>query len=317
VRVCVIAGGVGAARLLHGMQDAVAPADLTAVVNVADDEQIFGLAVSPDLDTVVYTCAEAIDTDRGWGLRDETWRAMESLRRYSRAAGRPDIGWFNLGDQDLGTHMWRTTRLAQGAALSEVTTEIARAWGLGFTVLPVTDHRVATRLRTVDGDELAFQEYFVRDHHDVAVDRVRFVGADLAAPAPGVVEAIDSADVVVIAPSNPVVSIGPVLAVPGVREAVVAARERCVAVSPIIGGRALKGPADRLLAELGGEPTARGVAEWYQEVASAIVVDHEDEALAPAIEELGLRCHVTATVMTDRQAAARLARDCIAVATMA
>jgi LPPG:FO 2-phospho-L-lactate transferase len=317
VRVCVIAGGVGAARLLHGMQDVVSSTELTAVVNVADDDRICGLAVSPDLDTVVYTCAEAIDPDRGWGLRDETWLAMEGLRRYTEAAGRSDVGWFNLGDRDLGTHLWRTTRLAEGAALSEVTAEIAHAWGLGFRVLPVTDDLVSTRLRTVDRRELAFQEYFVRDQHDVSVDRVRFVGAEAAAPAPGVIAAIESADAVVIAPSNPVVSIGPVLAVPGVSEALTAARERCVAVSPIIGGRALKGPADRLLAELGGESSARGVAEWYREVASAIVVDHEDAALAPAIEEVGLRCHVTATVMTDRHAAARLARDCIATVTVA
>ncbi len=313
----MIAGGVGAARLLRGFQDVEAATELTAVVNVADDERICGLAVSPDLDTVVYTCAEAIDPERGWGLRDETWRAMDELRRYAASAERPDIGWFSLGDRDLGTHLWRTTRLAEGAALSEVTTEIAAAWGLGFAVLPVTDDPLATRLLTVDGDELSFQEYFVREQHGVPVAEVRFVGAEAATPAPGVLEAIDGADLVVIAPSNPVVSIGPVFAVPGIRDAVVAARDRCVAVSPIIGGRALKGPADRLLAELGGEPSARGVAEWYREVCSTLLVDEVDADLAPAIEELGVRCHVTSTVMTDRAAAARLGRDCIAAATLA
>ncbi len=310
MQVCVIAGGVGAARLLRGLQD-VEAVELTAVVNVGDDERICGLAVSPDLDTVVYTCAEAIDPGRGWGLRDETWRAMDELRRYAASAERPDIGWFSLGDRDLGTHLWRTSRLAEGAALSEVTAEIAATWGIGFRVLPVTDDLLATRLRTVDGQELAFQEYFVREQHGVPIAEVRFVGAESATPAPGVIEAIEGADVVVIAPSNPVVSIGPVLAVPGVREAVTAARDRCVAVSPIIGGRALKGPADRLLTELGSEPSARGVAEWYRDVCATLLVDEVDAALAPAIEELGVRCRVTSTVMTDRAAAARLGRACI------
>ncbi|MBK5223753.1 MAG: 2-phospho-L-lactate transferase, partial [Acidimicrobiia bacterium] len=239
MNVAVLAGGVGAARFLGGLVDVVEPPDITVVANVADDIELHGLRISPDLDTVTYTLAGATDAERGWGLAGETWQAMEGLRRYG------GVDWFNLGDRDLGTHLYRTQRLADGATLTEVTGEIARAWGLALRLLPVTEDPVRTMVTVVDEGEIGFQEYFVRRHHDVAVTAVRFAGITAAAPAPGVLDALGSADVVVIAPSNPIVSIGPVIAVPGVRDAVAARRDHVVAISPIVGGKALKGPADR------------------------------------------------------------------------
>ncbi len=284
--------------------------ELTAIVNVADDDVISGLAISPDLDTVTYTCAEAIDPDRGWGLADESWRAMETQRRYTESAGRTDVGWFNLGDRDLGTHLYRTARLAQGATLSEVTSEIAAAWGLGMRVLPASDDRLATRLVSSEGD-LSFQDYFVRLQHGVVVESVRFVGAEDARPAPGVLEAIADASAIVIAPSNPIVSVGPVLAVPGIREALARRRDRVVAISGIIGGKALKGPADRLLVELGHESSAVGVARLYADIAGVLLVDTVDEALVPEVEALGVRCVATSSIMRDRSDAAALTRACL------
>jgi len=308
MRITTLAGGVGAAKMLRGIAAAFPTDHVTALVNVADDERLHGLAISPDLDTVVYTLAEAIDPERGWGLAGESWTAMASVRRYSDHTGRDDIGWFQLGDRDLGTHMFRTTRLAEGSPLSEVTAEICGAWGVTVEVIPVSDDRVATRVSTVDHGDLAFQDYFVRLHHDVAATDIAFDGAADARPAPGVIEAIGSADVVVIAPSNPIVSIGPVLAVPGIADAVRARRANTVAVSPIIGGKALKGPADRLLAELGHEVSVVGVARIYADLASVLVIDEVDRGLADAVEATGVRCVVAPTIMSDRERAADLAR---------
>ncbi|MBK6669255.1 MAG: 2-phospho-L-lactate transferase [Actinobacteria bacterium] len=309
--IVTLAGGVGAARMLSGLAAAFDPAHLAAIVNVADDDRLHGLAISPDLDTVTYTLAGAIDPDRGWGLRSETWQAIESLRAYGTANGDPELGWFSLGDQDLGTHLYRTTRLAAGVPLSTVTGEIARRWGVGVRLIPVTDDRLATVIEPVGGGELTFQEYFVRSHHDIDVAAIRFVGADTARPAPGTVELLATAEVVVIAPSNPIVSIGPILAVPGMRAAVEAARDRTVAVSPIVGGRALKGPADRLLASLGHEPSAVGVARLYRDLAAVLVIDEVDAALAPAVEAAGMQCVVTSTVMSTPEIAAALARTTV------
>ncbi len=306
--VAVLCGGVGAARLLTGMVRAVPPADVTAIVNVADDMVLHGLAISPDLDTVVYTVAGAIDPERGWGLRDESWQAMASLERYGGAT------WFGLGDRDLGTHLYRTQRASEGAALSTVTAEIARAWGLELAVVPVTDDPVRTMLTlAVDsgaddrsGEEVAFQDYFVARQHAVPVTSVRFAGAEAAAPAPGVLEALTGADTVVVAPSNPIVSIGPVLAVPGVRDAVAARRDSVVAISPIVGGKALKGPADRLLRELGHDDSVVGVARLYAPFAGTLVVDTADAEHADAVRAAGLRCVVTDTIMRDPDAASAL-----------
>jgi LPPG:FO 2-phospho-L-lactate transferase len=284
----------------------LSPAEITAVVNVGDDVELHGLHISPDLDTVTYTVAGAIDPERGWGLAGETWHAMEALRRYPQARS-----WFNLGDRDLATHLYRTDRLRRGALLSTVTAEIADAWGLGLRLLPASDDPLRTRVTVPDG-EIDFQEYFVHRQHDVAVSAVRFDGADAAAPAPGVLDAIDGAQRIVIAPSNPIVSIAPVLAVPGVRAAVEARRPDVVAVSPIVAGAALKGPADRLLRELGHESSVVGIARIYASVAATLVVDEADADLASAVEAEGLRCVVAPTIMRGPDEAAALARTVLA-----
>lgn len=299
--VAVLCGGVGAARLLAGMVRAVPPAEVTAIVNVGDDMVLHGLAISPDIDTVVYTVAGAIDPERGWGLRDETWQAMAALERYGGQT------WFSLGDRDLGTHLYRTQRLAEGASLSTVTAEIARAWGLDLAVVPVSDDPVRTMMTlAATGEETSFQDYFVARRHAEPVAAVRVAGAAEAAPAPGVVEAIAAADRMVVAPSNPIVSIGPVMAVPGVREAVTARRDAVVAISPLVGGRALKGPADRLLRELGHDDSVVGVARLYAPFACTLVVDTADAEHADAVRAAGLRCVVTDTIMRDPDAAAAL-----------
>jgi LPPG:FO 2-phospho-L-lactate transferase len=307
VTVSVLCGGVGAARLLAGLVRAVPPGGATAIVNTGDDMVLHGLAISPDLDTVVYTVAGAIDPERGWGLRDESWQAMATLERYGGAT------WFGLGDRDLGTHLYRTQRLAEGAALSTVTAEIARAWGLELAVVPVTDDPVRTMLTLAGpdgepGEEIAFQDYFVARRHAVPVASVRVAGAEASAPAPGVLDALAAADAVIVAPSNPIVSIGPVLAVPGVREAVTARRESVVAISPIVGGKALKGPADRLLRELGHDDSVAGVARLYAPFAGTLVIDHADAAHADAVRAAGLRCVVTDTIMRDPDAASALCK---------
>lgn len=318
-RVTVICGGVGAARFLRGLVQVVDPGGVTAVVNVGDDSVLHGLEISPDLDTITYTLAGAIDPGRGWGLVDETWQAMEQVRRYAASAGidahdevgNDAAGWFSLGDRDLGTHLYRTSRRRAGATLSQVTAEIARAWGLELSILPVSDDPVRTRLTTTDGADLSFQEYFVREQHGVAVRAVHVDGAEHATPASGVLDAVADADVVVIAPSNPVVSIDPVLAVPGVRDAVVSARERTVAISPIVGGAALKGPADRLLRELGHEASVTSIARWYAPVASALVIDEVDAPLRDAVDAEGLRAVVAPTIMSGPAEAAALAQRCL------
>ena len=250
-----LAGGVGAARFLSGVLDVLSPADVVAVVNTGDDVVLHGLHVSPDLDTVLYTLAGAVNPDTGWGLAGESWTAMEALERYG------GLTWFRLGDRDLATHLYRTQRLRDGISLSQVTAEVARAWGVEACLLPMSDDPVETRVDVVGEGEVGFQEYFVRRRHAVVASGVRFEGAERARPAPGVLEALATASTIVICPSNPILSIAPILAVPGIREAVTARRRDTVAVSPIVAGAALKGPADRLLTELGHEASVVGVAQ--------------------------------------------------------
>jgi LPPG:FO 2-phospho-L-lactate transferase len=303
--VAVLAGGVGAARLLSGLVRVVPPADVTAVVNTGDDMVMHGLTISPDIDTVTYTVAGAIDPERGWGLRDETWHAMEALGRY----GGPT--WFSLGDRDLATHLYRTGRLAEGAGLAEVTAEIASAWELEMRLLPVTEQPLRTMVTLAGspsetGAEVSFQDYFVRQAHSVPVAAIRFAGADESRPSPGVLDAIASAATVIVAPSNPIVSIGPVLAVPGVRSAVESRRDVVVAVSPLVGGRALKGPADRMLRELGHEDSVVGIARLYAPFAGTLVIDSADAERADDVRAAGLRCVVTDTIMRDPMVAAQL-----------
>ena len=304
--IVALAGGVGAARMLRGLVAAVDPASVVAVVNTGDDVVLHGLHVSPDLDTVTYTLSGAINDETGWGLVGETWAAMDALERYG--AG---LTWFRLGDRDLATHLYRTHRLQQGVPLSTVTAEIVAAWNLRLRLLPMTDDRVETRIDVVDEGEIGFQEYFVGRRHAVPVRGVRYAGADAARPAPGVLAALEAAESVLICPSNPILSIAPVLAVPGVRAAVEKRREETIAVSPIVAGAAIKGPADRLLVELGHQSSVVGVARLYAPLASALVVDESDAGLAAAVEAEGMRCVVAPTVMHGPAEAEALARVCL------
>lgn len=308
-RIAVISGGVGAARFLRALISAVDPDRIDAVVNTGDDTVLHGLSISPDLDTVTYTLANAIDPVRGWGLVDETWTAMAALERYVEV--RPDGSsaaprWFGLGDQDLATHFYRTARLAEGATLTEVTEEIRQAWAVPIRLIPMSDERCSTMVTLADDDtEVSFQDYFVRLHHSVPVSAVRFDGeAGLGA---GAREAIASASVVMIAPSNPLVSIGPIRSLPGAEELLASRRDDCVAISPIVGGAALKGPADRMLTELGHEPTVVGVARLYAPIASVLVIDPADAALADAVEAEGLTCVIQPSIMSEPQVAHDLA----------
>ena len=305
--ITVLAGGVGAARFLAGLVQVVPPADIVAIVNTGDDTTMHGLRICPDLDTVTYTLAGAVNPETGWGLVGETWQAMESLRAYDASRA-----WFNLGDQDIGTHLFRTGLLAEGASLTEVTQRITARWGLGLRLLPMTDDEVATRFEVAGEGEIGFQDYFVGRHHEVAVSSVRFAGIEAAMPGDGVLDALLSSERIVIAPSNPIVSIGPVLAVPGIREAVAKRRDDVVAVSPIIAGAALKGPADRLLVELGHEASVVGVARMYADVAATLIVDTADAALAADVEAAGMRCVVAPTIMHGPAEAAELARSTLA-----
>lgn len=304
-----LAGGVGAARLLAGIVQVVDPESVTAVVNTADDMVLHGLHVSPDVDTVTYTLAEMDNKETGWGVAGETWAVMTELEVLGGEH------WFRLGDRDLATHLYRTQRLHEGASLSQVTGELARARGVRVRLLPMSDDPVRTRLCLAEpagglpvGTEVAFQDYFVRFRHAVAVRALRFAGAASARPAPGVLDALAEADRIVICPSNPLVSVGPVLAVPGIRPALAARRDDVVAVSPIVAGAALKGPADRLLVELGHESSVVGVARLYAEVAGTLVLDEADAHLAPKVEGEGLRAVVAPTVMSTPARAAALAQ---------
>ena len=310
MKVTVLCGGVGAARFLRGLLARVPARDVAAIVNTGDDTELHGLSISPDVDTIVYTLAGAIDADRGWGLDGESWHAMEALARYAdvRPAGSAAAPtWFNLGDRDLATHFYRTARLAEGATATQVTAEIARAWQLGLSLLPMTDDRFRTLVVLADtGEEVSFQDYFVRLRHSVPVAGVRFehTGAALTDDAR---RALAAAAAVVIAPSNPVVSIGPIRALPGVDDLLATRRDTVVAVSPIVAGSAVKGPADRMLAELGVEPSVVGVAELYAPIASVLVIDPADADLAGRVEAAGMRCVVTPTVMSQPGVAGRLA----------
>ncbi len=311
--IVVVSGGVGAARFLRGLMDVADHERITAVVNTGDDTVLHGLDISPDLDTITYTLGGAIDPERGWGLVDETWRAMAALDRYA-AVRPPDSSaapqWFNLGDQDLATHFYRTARLAEGATLTAVTDEIVRAWNLGISVIPMSDDRCSTIVTLADPAgrpaEVSFQDYFVRLRHSVPVSSVRFDGdAELSHTAR---DALSSAGTIVIAPSNPIVSIGPMRSLPGVDALLGSGRERTVAVSPIVGGAALKGPADRMMTELGHEASVVGVARLYADIAAVLVIDPVDAHLAAAVESTGMRCVITPSIMSSPEIAAELAR---------
>ena len=299
--ISVLSGGVGAARLLTALRANLPGLELEAIVNVGDDLVLHGLTICPDLDTITYTLAGLNNEVTGWGLTGESWRVMDELESLGGAA------WFRLGDRDLATHLYRTQRLAEGATKSEVARELAARHGVGVRLLPVSDDPLATFLDTEVG-ELSFQEYFVGRRHAVAVRAIRVEGAAGATAAPGVLASLDAATRIVIAPSNPLLSIGPILAVAPVRDRLAARREDVIAVSPIVGGAALKGPADRLLTEMGYPATCVGVAQYYRDLVGTLVIDEVDATHADAVRELGMDCVVTTTVMADPANAARLAR---------
>jgi LPPG:FO 2-phospho-L-lactate transferase len=308
MRVTALAGGTGAAKLLRGLR-ACGVSELTVVVNTGDDTEVWGLHVSPDLDTITYALAGRLDLGRGWGRADETFHCLEAMAAFDGPT------WFALGDRDLATHLVRTQALAGGRPLSAVTADVVRRLGAGARVLPMSDDRVRTRIRTPAG-WLTFQEYFVREKAQVEVLEVVYEGASDAGPAPGVVEAIEGADAVVVCPSNPVTSVGPILAVPGVAAALAATRARIVAVSPIIGGAAVSGPAAQLMAVRGLPVSPLGVAHAYAPWLDVLLMDRGDAAFAAELTRGGVRPVLADILMSDRASEAALARDALdAVAT--
>jgi LPPG:FO 2-phospho-L-lactate transferase len=309
-RVVAIAGGVCGAKLAQGLALAAGADAVTVVVNTADDFDLYGLRICPDLDTVLYTLAGIADPVQGWGVTGDTTRTLEALAAYG------EDPWFKLGDRDFATHILRTARLRAGEPLSSVMAGLAAALGVRSHILPMTDDPVATLVETPAG-LLEFQDYFVARRQQDEVNGVRFSGIERATPGPGVLDAIAAAGVIVFCPSNPFVSVGPVLAVPGLRDALAAAGAPKIAVSPIVGGSAIKGPAGKMLASLGHEVSALGVARLYTGLLDGFVIDKQDARLAPAIEALGLRVLVTDAVMGGPEDRARLAAQALAFATPA
>jgi len=302
MKVVVLSGGVGGARFLRGLVDVVDPSDVTVIGNVGDDLDVLGLAVSPDLDSILYALTGLADEERGWGRADETWNALETVESLGGES------WFRLGDRDLGLHLVRTQTLRGGGTLTQATRTIAEALGLSLTLLPATDDPLRTWIHTPAG-AFPFQTWFVERGHRDEVDAVRYDGVENAKPAPGTIEALDGADLILFAPSNPYVSIGPILAVAGIEDAIRRRTAPAVAVSPLIGGRAVKGPADRMLARLAGGTTPAHVASCYGDLIDVLVVDEAD---ARDVENLAVRPVVTKTLMSDREARRRLAEAVLA-----
>lgn len=313
MRIVVPAGGIGAARFLRGLRAAAPDADLTVIGNTGDDVTLFGLRICPDLDTVMYTLGGGIDEEQGWGRSDESFRVREEITAYG-------VGptWFGLGDRDLATHLVRTELLGAGRPLSEITERLASRWNLGVRLLPMTDDPVETHVEIAEGARsrlVHFQEYWVRLHAEPPARRVVFVGAREATPAPGVLEAIAAADLVLLPPSNPVVSIGTILAVPGIREALVAASAPVVGLSPIIGGAPVRGMAHRLLPAVGVATDAGAVARHYgAELLDGWLVDRRDAAAVPEVTAAGIACRAVPLLMTDPGATAAMARAALALA---
>lgn len=306
MKITALAGGIGAAKFLVGLSRVVPPEDITIIANTGDDIEMFGLRVCPDIDTLTYTLAGVINQSTGWGIGGDTFESLKWMSRYGGAA------WFNLGDRDLATHIHRTDMLRRGHTLSEATDHIRRSLGVAARILPATDSYTPTRVVTGEG-EMHFQEYFVRRRCEPSVCEIRFDNVDRAEPASGVVESISDADAVIVCPSNPFISIGPILAIRGVRAALRETRAQVIAITPIIGGRALKGPASDMLRDLGHEVSARGVAAVYQDFADMFVLDKQDAQLVPSIEALGLRVLVTNTVMNTLEEKEQLALEILKV----
>ncbi|HZU44610.1 MAG TPA: 2-phospho-L-lactate transferase [Terriglobales bacterium] len=304
--ITVLSGGTGGAKFVDGLSRVVPPRDLTVVVNTGDDLVWWGLNVSPDVDSIVYVLAGILSRERGWGIEGDTFHCLEAMRRLGEPA------WFSLGDRDLGTHLLRTRLLASGNTLSEATAEISRRLNVQARILPMTDDKVETSVLT-SGGELSFEEYFVREHHQVAVEGVRFTGADHAKAAPGVVEAINEADAVLIAPSNPVTSIGPILAIREIRQALVHTCAPVVAVSPILGNAAVSGPAGELMRSQALPVSALGAAQAYEEFLDVLLLDQSDERLIPELQRLeigGVATNILMKSTEDRDRLARTAVEC-------
>lgn len=307
MKVALLAGGTGGTKLAHGFAQVLAAGDLTVIANVGDDFEPHGLHVSPDIDALLYTLGELIDVEQGWGVRNDSFTAHGMLERYGRPA------WFRVGDADLATHVERTRRLRAGASLTDATAALAAALGILTRILPATDERLRTRVET-DAGTLEFQDYFVRLRQQPEVRSVILDGLDAARPTAAVLDALAAAELIVIGPSNPIVSIGPILALDGLRQAIVDASAVKIAVSPIVSGKALKGPADRMLTSLGHESSALGVARLYAGLVDRFVLDEADAALAPEVEAVGMRADVLPTVMRDDAGRAALARAIIGLA---
>lgn len=305
--IVVLAGGVGAARFLEGVVQVVPQEEITVIANTGDDREFYGLVVSPDTDIVMYTLAGIVDEKNGWGIRNDTYYTMQQLTSY----GNED--WFILGDRDLATHIHRTNRLKQGKTLSEITDELRQSLGLKLRILPMSNQPIATHIQTPAG-LFHFEEYMIQRKCSDEVQDVIFVGAKKAKPAPGVIDAIKQAEAIFIAPSNPIVSIGSILSVPGIHDALHEASGQIVAVSPIVGGAPIKGPADKLMRGLHMEVSAVGVARKYRDFLDVMVIDTQDAHLAERIEDLGIPVSVTNTIMRDQSAKAELARHVLEVA---
>src|SRR5712692_10219889 len=304
--IAALAGGVGASKLLLGLYELMNPSALTIIVNTGDDITLHGLKISPDLDIVTYTLAGIVDETKGWGYRGETFQALQRLAAFGR------VNWFNLGDRDLATHIHRSAMLAEGKSLSDAAEAIRLALGVKARILPMCDQPVPTMIDTAEG-ELHFQEYLVKRRAEPVVRGIRFAGVDKARPARGVLEAIRDADCILICPSNPLISIGPILAVPGIREALRVRKESVIAVCPIVGGKSLKGPSDKMLAELGHEPSAFGVAKLYADFTGTFVIDPADKTQAGSIRKLGMKVEVVPTLMKTRSQKRKLARSLLAL----
>lgn len=302
--VVLLVGGVGGAKVAYGLSQVLSPESLTIIVNTGDDFEHLGLHVSPDIDTVMYTLAGLSHREQGWGLQGDTLQAMSLVKQY----GGPS--WFNLGDKDLGTNILRTELLRQGKTLTDVTTQFAQALGVLHPILPMTDDRVQTELVT-DKGRLLFQEYFVRERWQPVVESIEFVGASMAHTTRAVRAALDKATALVVGPSNPFLSIDPILAIRDIRRALVERQVPCIAVSPIVSGRALKGPAAKLMQEFGRPVSVMGVAEYYQGLIDVLVVDETDDKLKQSIEEIGIHCLVRSTVMSTDADKTALANEII------
>ncbi len=304
--ITALAGGVGASKLLDGLNRAMSPEEISIIVNTGDDIEMFGLYIAPDLDIVAYTLAGVVNPDFGWGVNSDTFYCLDMLLRYA-----DQERWFNLGDRDFATHIFRTDRLRKGQTLSQVTEQIVQTLGVKARLLPMTDTHTPTTILTTEG-EMHFQEYLVKHRAQPTVNSIRFENIESAKPAPGVAEAILESEAIIICPSNPLISIGPILAVPGTREMLKQTQAKVAVISSVVAGESLKGPTDQMLRNLGMDVSALQIAKLYEDITDIFILDKQDEALKPEIEQLGLKVVVTDTVMSNAAKKLELAETTLA-----